>query len=47
LKDASSSNGGFSTHCVRTREDAVAWVKAELGTDDLVLYENDLPDHFP
>ena len=32
---------------VRCRPDAVAWVRAELGSDDVVLYENDLPDHYP
>jgi UDP-N-acetylmuramoyl-tripeptide--D-alanyl-D-alanine ligase len=32
---------------VRRRQDAVAWVRRELGAGDAVLYENDLPDHFP
>jgi UDP-N-acetylmuramoyl-tripeptide--D-alanyl-D-alanine ligase len=32
--------------CVRTREEAVAWVRATLGPGDAVLYENDLPDHY-
>jgi UDP-N-acetylmuramoyl-tripeptide--D-alanyl-D-alanine ligase len=32
---------------VRTREDAVRWVRANLGPGDAVLYENDLPDHYP
>jgi UDP-N-acetylmuramoyl-tripeptide--D-alanyl-D-alanine ligase len=32
---------------VRTREQAVAWVRANLGPGDAVLYENDLPDHYP
>lgn len=32
---------------VRTREEAVAWVKDRLGRGDAVLYENDLPDHYP
>jgi UDP-N-acetylmuramoyl-tripeptide--D-alanyl-D-alanine ligase len=32
---------------VGTREEAVAWVKAHLGPGDAVLYENDLPDHYP
>jgi UDP-N-acetylmuramoyl-tripeptide--D-alanyl-D-alanine ligase len=32
---------------VRTREDAVAWVRTTLGPGDAVLYENDLPDHYP
>jgi UDP-N-acetylmuramoyl-tripeptide--D-alanyl-D-alanine ligase len=30
-----------------TRDAAVAWVRAELGQGDAVLYENDLPDHYP
>jgi len=29
------------------RDTAVAWVRAELGPGDVVLYENDLPDHYP
>jgi UDP-N-acetylmuramoyl-tripeptide--D-alanyl-D-alanine ligase len=33
-------------HFVRTREEAVAWVRATLGPGDAVLYENDLPDHY-
>jgi UDP-N-acetylmuramoyl-tripeptide--D-alanyl-D-alanine ligase len=32
---------------VRTREEAVEWVRRELGPSDAVLYENDLPDHYP
>ncbi|HEY3943470.1 MAG TPA: UDP-N-acetylmuramoyl-tripeptide--D-alanyl-D-alanine ligase [Acidimicrobiales bacterium] len=32
---------------VRTRPEAVAWVRATLGPGDAVLYENDLPDHYP
>lgn len=32
---------------VRTRDEAVAWVRAHLGPGDVVLYENDLPDHYP
>ncbi len=32
---------------VRTREEAVNWVRASLGLGDAVLYENDLPDHYP
>jgi UDP-N-acetylmuramoyl-tripeptide--D-alanyl-D-alanine ligase len=36
----------LSPLCVRTREEAVAWVRATLGPGDAVLYENDLPDHY-
>ena len=32
---------------VSTREDAVAWVRSNLASGDAVLYENDLPDHYP
>jgi UDP-N-acetylmuramoyl-tripeptide--D-alanyl-D-alanine ligase len=32
---------------VGSRDEAVSWVKAHLGEGDSVLYENDLPDHFP
>jgi UDP-N-acetylmuramoyl-tripeptide--D-alanyl-D-alanine ligase len=28
-------------------DEAVAWVRQHLGPSDAVLYENDLPDHFP
>jgi UDP-N-acetylmuramoyl-tripeptide--D-alanyl-D-alanine ligase len=31
----------------RRRRDAVAWVSSQLGPGDAVLYENDLPDHYP
>jgi UDP-N-acetylmuramoyl-tripeptide--D-alanyl-D-alanine ligase len=30
-----------------SREEAVGWVRDNLGPDDAVLYENDLPDHYP
>lgn len=30
-----------------TRDAAVAWVRSNLGPGDAVLYENDLPDHYP
>ena len=39
--------GEASVIVVRTREEAVDWVKANLGLGDVVLYENDLPDHYP
>jgi len=29
------------------RQAAVDWVRANLGAGDSVLYENDLPDHYP
>ncbi len=30
-----------------TRAEAVDWVSTHLGPGDVVLYENDLPDHYP
>jgi UDP-N-acetylmuramoyl-tripeptide--D-alanyl-D-alanine ligase len=39
--------GDESPVLVDTRDEAVAWVRDHLGTGDAVLYENDLPDHFP
>jgi len=32
---------------VEDRPAAVAWVRSHLGAGDVVLYENDLPDHYP
>ena len=32
---------------VEHRDDAVAWVRANGTGRDAVLYENDLPDHYP
>jgi UDP-N-acetylmuramoyl-tripeptide--D-alanyl-D-alanine ligase len=32
---------------VGRRDQAVAWVRQSLGSGDAVLYENDLPDHYP
>ncbi|HZQ26184.1 MAG TPA: UDP-N-acetylmuramoyl-tripeptide--D-alanyl-D-alanine ligase [Acidimicrobiales bacterium] len=32
---------------VETRDQAVAWVRKHMKAGDTVLYENDLPDHFP
>ncbi|MGH2685418.1 MAG: Mur ligase family protein [Actinomycetota bacterium] len=42
-----AEGGPASVMLVDTREDAVAWVREHLGPGDAVLYENDLPDHFP
>ena len=38
---------GLQVRCVRHRDAAVAWVRQLLGPGDAVLYENDLPDHYP
>jgi UDP-N-acetylmuramoyl-tripeptide--D-alanyl-D-alanine ligase len=32
---------------VANRDEAVEWVRENLDAGDVVLYENDLPDHFP
>jgi UDP-N-acetylmuramoyl-tripeptide--D-alanyl-D-alanine ligase len=38
---------GLPVRQLRDRAAAVAWVSAHLGPGDAVLYENDLPDHYP
>jgi UDP-N-acetylmuramoyl-tripeptide--D-alanyl-D-alanine ligase len=38
---------GIPARLVRNRPAAVAWVSDHLRTGDVVLYENDLPDHYP
>ena len=42
-----SAMGGASVTVVTSREEAVDWVRENLGPGDAVLYENDLPDHYP
>jgi len=42
-----SGRGGASVTVVASREAAVDWVRDHLGPGDAVLYENDLPDHYP
>jgi UDP-N-acetylmuramoyl-tripeptide--D-alanyl-D-alanine ligase len=42
-----SAKGGASVTVVTSREEAVDWVRRNLGQGDAVLYENDLPDHYP
>ncbi len=44
---AGAAGGLASVHTVANREEAVAWVRSALGPGDVVLYENDLPDHHP
>jgi UDP-N-acetylmuramoyl-tripeptide--D-alanyl-D-alanine ligase len=44
---AGSANGKASVTVVDSRDDAVEWARARLGPGDAVLYENDLPDHYP
>ncbi|MGQ0848344.1 MAG: Mur ligase family protein [Actinomycetota bacterium] len=40
-------SGPASITVVGSRDEAVAWVRSHLGPGDAVLYENDLPDHYP
>jgi UDP-N-acetylmuramoyl-tripeptide--D-alanyl-D-alanine ligase len=44
---AGAAGGGASALKVGRRQEAVDWVKSHLGPGDIVLYENDLPDHYP
>lgn len=39
--------GSAALHVVDNRQEAVEWVRSHLGAGDAVLYENDLPDHYP
>jgi UDP-N-acetylmuramoyl-tripeptide--D-alanyl-D-alanine ligase len=36
-----------TTVCVANRAKARDWVRGELNEGDAVLWENDLPDHYP
>ena len=40
-------SGGPAVLLVETRDQAVEWVRDHTGPGDVVLYENDLPDHYP
>lgn len=42
-----SANGKASVTVVESRDEAVEWARSRLGPGDAVLYENDLPDHYP
>jgi UDP-N-acetylmuramoyl-tripeptide--D-alanyl-D-alanine ligase len=48
-RDGAGDNGEDTPRVttVRTREEATAWVRANVERGDVVLYENDLPDHYP
>jgi UDP-N-acetylmuramoyl-tripeptide--D-alanyl-D-alanine ligase len=39
--------GRAAVTVVASREQAVDWVRSHLEPGDAVLYENDLPDHYP
>jgi hypothetical protein len=45
MKGALGGQAGIVT-CAN-RGEAVSWVKDNLASGDVVLYENDLPDHYP
>jgi UDP-N-acetylmuramoyl-tripeptide--D-alanyl-D-alanine ligase len=45
--EAGAANGDIRVHYALTREQAVEWVRRTLTDGDVVLYENDLPDHYP
>ncbi len=47
LVAGSSVPDGARLHLAADREEAVAWVRTTLAPGDAVLYENDLPDHYP
>jgi UDP-N-acetylmuramoyl-tripeptide--D-alanyl-D-alanine ligase len=47
LRRGASRHGDCAVVGMATREHAVSWVRANLGARDAVLYENDLPDHYP
>ncbi|WP_419552547.1 Mur ligase family protein [Candidatus Poriferisodalis sp.] len=36
-----------TVRCMADRDEAVRWVRSHLHPGDAVLYENDLPDHYP
>jgi UDP-N-acetylmuramoyl-tripeptide--D-alanyl-D-alanine ligase len=44
---AGSKNGKANVTLVPTLAAGVEWVRANAGPGDAVLYENDLPDHYP
>jgi UDP-N-acetylmuramoyl-tripeptide--D-alanyl-D-alanine ligase len=48
VSGAGSADGSaLAVRPVRGRDQAVVWVRQNLGPGDAVLYENDLPDHYP
>lgn len=42
-----AAGGSTDVVCVRTRPEAVALVEQRSAVGDVVLFENDLPDHYP
>ena len=47
LVTGAQAGGVRSVILFDTRDEAVRWVRGNLGAGDAVLYENDLPDHYP
>ena len=47
LKRGVERIGGCELRLEDSREEAVAWIRKNLGPGDCVLYENDLPDNYP
>ena len=47
LQGVKEAGTGARVHLMDDRSQAAAWVKDNVGPGDVVLYENDLPDHFP
>lgn len=47
LESGARGGGVANVILCLTRDDAVRWVREHLGSGDAVLYENDLPDHYP
>jgi UDP-N-acetylmuramoyl-tripeptide--D-alanyl-D-alanine ligase len=45
--EAGAAHRDLRVHHVSNREQAVQWVRRTLTDGDVVLYENDLPDHYP
>lgn len=46
-RDGADAGVGANVVLVANRDEALEWIRANLATGDVVLYENDLPDHFP
>lgn len=46
-REGDNGSGSTTVTEVATREEAVEWVRSNTGPGDVVLYENDLPDHYP
>ncbi|MEM9035978.1 MAG: Mur ligase family protein [Actinomycetota bacterium] len=44
---AGATGGNAEVSEFSTRDEAVAWVRSHTAGGDVILYENDLPDHFP